>query len=180
MTDVLIGRSQRCTWRAVEPSIEKKWIESKTRIGMWLPGGCLCGPFQELSRLNVERVGRRPHDFDADVVRTLFKLAQIAPADLGLESKFNLGPSPRVAQTAQTSGECLPQIHAGQEALCFEILHLDIFDETSSSHREPKLLNLLQVRKIIRRKSPPKPALKGYDSQRKWIREQDLYWDGLA
>lgn len=78
----------------------------------------LSGPFQELSGLNVERVGKATYDFDADVVRALFKLAQIAPANLGLEGKFVLGPSPRIAQTAQIGGECLPQIHAGQEAGC--------------------------------------------------------------
>ncbi|NYG45449.1 hypothetical protein GGD67_002907 [Bradyrhizobium sp. IAR9] len=85
---------------------------------MSLPDGSLCGPLQELSRLNVERVGKATYDFDADVVRTLFELAQVAPANIGLESKFVLGPSPRIAQTAQISGECLPQIHAGQEAVC--------------------------------------------------------------
>ncbi len=125
----------------------------QTRVAMCLPGGVLCWPFQKLGRLNVELVGKATNDFDADVVRALFQLTQIAPADLGLERKFVLGPSPLIAQTAQISGKCLPQIHAGQKAVCPTYCTSIYFTKRRLMHiLNRNCVRLLHMRQVIQRK----------------------------
>ncbi|WP_430648869.1 hypothetical protein [Bradyrhizobium pachyrhizi] len=114
----------------------------------------LRGPLQELVRLNLELVGKTTYYLYADVVRALFKLAQIAPAYLGLEGKLVLRPSPRIAQAAQIGGEYFPQVHAGKDAAC------SIYD-TSIYLTKCHLMhvvngncsNLVRMRKVIR--TPP-------------------------
>lgn len=98
---------------------------------MWLLGGCLCGPFQELSRRNGERIGKATYDFDADVVRTLFKLAQIAllisasKASSSWDHLVALRRRPKlVANVSRKSMR--------ERRPCIEIMHLDIFHKTPS------------------------------------------------
>ncbi len=53
----------------------RKWIRVRRVLGCAYLAAALCGPFEELSRLNLELLGKLTYDFDTDVVLALFEQA---------------------------------------------------------------------------------------------------------